>query len=467
MSSSNAHSVSNSKRILICDDDALFRKTLGLLLKEYGQTTSVQNADEAIQVLATKSFDLLLLDIQMRTHDEGLKAISKIRSIDPDLAIIMVSGSKDFQAVREAMKSGATDYLTKDFDPEEFKLTIERVFETRTLATTARKQSAETARGAKRYRLIGRSPSIENAKKIVEKFRLSDANVLISGETGTGKEILARLLRRIGVKGTLEPFVAVDSATLHSQTAESILFGHEKGAFTGADSMRRGLFEEADGGAIFFDEIANMPLMIQAKLLRVLQEKEIVRMGSSRTIPLDFRVIAATNRHLEKMAEKGEFLPDLLQRLNVLPISIAPLRERIEDIPLLVTHFLEEKSGGEVRMTEDALAVLANYSWPGNVRELAAQIDYSLAMISDREIDVADLHPKIRDAKPSSSSPSPPSGESFYDQMAAHEAKILREAYARLGSNVSQMATSLGMDRSHLHAKLKQHGIHQTKNRNN
>jgi two-component system response regulator AtoC len=274
-------------------------------------------------------------------------------------------------------------------------------------------------------------------------------------------------LRRNHPTGAPEPFVAVDSATLHSQTAESILFGHEKGAFTGAEGLRRGLFEEADGGVIFFDEIANMPLAIQAKFLRVLQEKEIVRMGSSRVIPLDFRVIAATNRSLEELAKKGEFLPDLIQRLNILPISLSPLRERKEDLPLLVSHFLAQKSGSRVEFTEDALAALAAYDWPGNVRELSAHIDYSLAMVDDAKVDVPDLHPKVLEVKkPAGSAVNGETGSaSFYDQMSAHEAHLLREAYTRAGGNVSQIALSLGMDRSHLHTKLRQHGIHPAKTR--
>jgi two-component system response regulator AtoC len=464
---SPSNAKSNTKRILVCDDDPLFRKTLGLLLRDFGSVVSTQNTDEALQILASKTFDLVLLDIQMRTPDEGLRAISRIRAIDPDLAIVMISGLKDFQVVREALRAGANDYLTKDFEPEEFKLVIERAFGKRDLETVVRKQTSEVARVANRYQLVGQSSTIEQVRKLIERFRSSAANVLISGETGTGKEIVARLLRRTLPNGTSEPFVAVDSATLHSQTAESILFGHEKGAFTGADGLRRGLFEEADGGVIFFDEIANMPLAIQAKLLRVLQEKEVVRMGSSRVISLDFRVIAATNRSLEEMAKKGEFLPDLIQRLNILPISIAPLRERKEDLPLLVSHFLAQKAGGRVQFTDDALTALATYDWPGNVRELSAHIDYSLAMIDDTVVDVPDLHPKVLEVKRTGEPGTSAETEetSFYDQMAAHEARLLREAYTRASGNVTQIALALGMDRSHLHTKLLQHGIHQAKAR--
>lgn len=461
MSSPNLNSGSNQKHILVCDDDPLFRKTLALLLRDYGTVTSVQNTAEALELFRTKTFDLVLLDIQMRTPEEGLDALPKIRAIDADLSIIMLSGLRDFEVVRRAMKGGADDYLVKDFEPEEFKITVERALGRRQLEQTSQKRNSEVTRNSKRYRLVGESQNIHQLRKHIEKFRTSNANVLIQGETGTGKEIVAHLLRKADERGNLEPFVAIDSATLHAQTAESMLFGHEKGAFTGAEIARKGLFEEADGGAIFFDEIANMPLMIQAKLLRVLQEKEIMRMGSNRSIPLEFRVIAATNRSLDAMVTRGEFLPDLIQRLNILPLTLSPLRERKEDLPLLVNFFLAEKTGGLVKMAEAALDAISNYSWPGNVRELSALIDYSLAITDDSEIDIADLHPKIIDTVQTK----PSAGLGFYEEVSKFEAELLRKAYEKLDGNVSQIALQLGIDRSHLHTKLKLHGIHQAKGR--
>ncbi len=446
-------------RILACDDDPLFRKTLGLLLRDFGTATFAQNADEAIQLLTRSRFDLLLLDVQMRTPNEGIEALGRIRALDSDLSIVMVSGRKDFSIVRAALRAGAMDYIVKDFEPDEFKLTIERVLNQRALERSAQKKSFETMRAARTVRLVGETTGIQNVRRLIEKFRASAANVVITGETGTGKEIVARLLRKQDGRGQFEPFVAIDSATLHAQTAESLLFGHEKGAFTGAENVKRGLFEEADGGTIFFDEVANLPLAIQAKLLRVLQEKEIVRLGSVRVIPLEFRVVAATNRPLEDLVARGEFLPDLWQRLNVLPISIPPLRERKEDLPLLIDHFLKEKTRNEVQITEEAKQALQWYDWPGNVREVSAFLDYSLALIDDRQIDVADLHPKVLDVKAPASADKTGSIPNFYDQVARFEGTLLREAYARFDGNISKMALGLGMDRSHLYGKLKSHSI--------
>ncbi len=448
----------NQKRILICDDDALSRKTLEVGLKGLGSTTCTSHADEALQLMAKKSFDLLILDIQMRTPDEGLVFLPRLRAIDPDLSIIVMSGLKDYKTVREAMKNGANDYLAKDFDTEELRLAVERSLSKKDLQDLHQQKNQEIIHQQSRHPMIGNSPAIQNLKKLIEKFRNASANILITGEMGSGKEIVARQLRKSLPNGSLEPFVAVDSATLHAHTAESILFGHERGAFTGADVAKKGLFEEANGGVVFFDEIGNMPLTIQTKLLRVLQEKEVVRLGSHRVIELEFRVIAATNRSLEDAVKKGEFLPDLLERIQTLPIIVPPLRERKGDISSLVEHFLKRKSGGKARISSEALQVLESYRWPGNVRELSAMLDYSIAMMDEFEIDVADLHPKLLDKKVTPGTQDDPS--SFSDQMAVFEKEVLKREYEKFSGNVSKMALGLGMDRSHLHAKLKLHGLH-------
>ncbi len=453
----------DDRKILVCDDDSLMRKTLALLLKNYGAVSTVANTDEVKALLQKQKFNLLMLDIQMRHDREGIEALPEIRRIDPELPIVMMSGLKDFKTVRDAMKSGATDYLSKDFEPEEFELAMDRIFEN----SLHRKREAQARFEAhsiqNQFRLVGQSPAIQEVARLIEKFRKSYANVLISGETGTGKELVAKLLRKELPHG-FEPFVAIDSATLHSGTAESLLFGHEKGAFTGADSSKKGLFEEADGGVIFFDEIANMPISIQAKLLRVLQEKEILRLGSTRTTPLRFRVIAATNRDLEALSKKGEFLPDLLQRLNVLPLDLPPLRARLEDLAELSAHLLAQKTGTPSTITNEALSLMKTYDWPGNVRELSAMLDYSLALLEQdlgapAIIDVQDLHPKIRNSKSRLSNSS-----SFYDQVEGFEKNLLAAAYDRCEGNISRVAKELDMDRSHLYAKLKLYGIHPRKN---
>jgi DNA-binding NtrC family response regulator len=328
--------------------------------------------------------------------------------------------------------------------------------------------------------LVGESPQMITLRRNIEKVRAGSGNVVITGDTGTGKELVARQLRRKFPDGSLEPFLAVDSATIQSTMAESTLFGHEKGAFTGAEKAAKGIFEEANGGIVYFDEIGNMPLEIQAKLLRVLQEKEILRIGSSKVLKLDFRVVCATNRNLEEMVTKGQFKDDLLQRLNVIPLHLSPLRERREDIKSLVEHFVarQHTAFGALEFTDNSIRILKAYSWPGNVRELGNLISYLATMIEGKEVDVADLPPKFRDverliesqAAQNATSNSANKGiadtsgkSAFYDRVSAFEEALLKAEYLKHEGNVSQLALTLRMDRSHLYSKLKEYGIHSTR----
>jgi DNA-binding NtrC family response regulator len=446
--------------ILICDDDELYQQAVKHALKNHAECKSARNGDEALTIVTKQHVDILLLDIQMRSADEGLRFIPRLKEADPDITILMVSGITDFRTVNEALRLGATDYIPKDADPDTIGHSILRLLERRELLLRNEQQQFEQSNEQKKHALIGKSPAITNLTRVIERIRKSPANVLITGETGTGKEVVARQLR-LSEQGALVPFVAVDSATIQSSMAESILFGHEKGAFTGAEKTTKGIFEEANGGIVYFDEIGNMPLEIQSKLLRILQEKEIIRLGSSRAIQLDFRVVAATNKDLEAMAKEGAFKFDLLQRLNVLPLQLAPLRERTEDIPLLVEHFCRKLSPtNSLCFTDDALSVLTRYPWPGNVRELQNIVAYVLAMSENAEIDVADLPPKIRDAAtPVKQQNNNDKTRNFYDRVAEFEKQILAEEYDRLNGNVSRMALELGMDRSHLYTKLKEHEL--------
>ncbi|MCM2280026.1 MAG: sigma-54 dependent transcriptional regulator [Oligoflexia bacterium] len=454
-------------QVLVCDDDSIFQTATRMSLKGKCDCRSAYNTDEALAILRNHAIDLVLLDVQMRTSDEGLKAIPKLKAADGELAIIMSSGLKDFQTVREAMRLGATDYVAKDAGPEELALTVFRALEKRALLRKSSQQDFEVAATQRRHPLLGISPKIQALRKTIERVRLSNANVVIQGETGTGKEVVARQLRRSAADGSLLPFVAVDSSTIQSTTAESILFGHEKGAFTGAERATKGIFEEASGGIVYFDELANMSLDIQAKLLRVIQEKEVTRLGSTRPLPLEFRVICATNKDLEKLCAEGRFKDDLWQRLNVLPIELPPLRERREDIPLLVEHFVQRQgaSGRNLTFTEAALENLQAYSWPGNIRELANVVAYVTAMTEAAEVDLADLPPKIRDRRPgipSTAADSEREAEAggFYEAVERFEKDLLARELSRNEANISRMALALRMDRSHLYTKLRQYGLH-------
>ncbi len=458
--------MSRQPQLLICDDDSTFHLAIKQALKGKCECRSAYNSDEAKVILTKNPIDVVLLDVEMRTPDEGLNALRVFREIDSDVPIVMSSGRTDFETVREAMRSGAMDYVVKDSEPDSLWHVIKRALETHRLKQRSEQQNFEVTTHQRQHILVGQSPKIQELRKIIDKVRMSPANVVIHGETGTGKEVVARQLRRTLPDGSLVPFVAVDSSTIQSSTAESLLFGHEKGAFTGAERMTKGIFEEAHGGIVYFDEIANMPLDIQAKLLRVIQEKEFVRLGSSKVIQSDFRVICATNRDLEEMVRKGTFKEDLLQRLNVLPINLSPLRERTEDIPLLVEHFLSRQNEFRpgMRLTDEAIDTLKAYPWPGNIRELTNMIAYVATMAERNEVDVADLPPKFRDrGHGTASSGDTSSAGTFYDRVARLEKEILTTEYQRYEGNISRLALGLGMDRSHLYTKLKEHGIHITK----
>lgn len=451
----------NLPQVLICDDDSSFHQLVKTSLKGKYGCRSTYNTDEAINVLKNHTIDVILLDIQMRTPEEGLKAIPLFRAIDDDIAVVMISSLKDFKIIQEAVRLGAIDYVEKDSEPDELVHSLARIFEKKELLKRNIQHKTEVIKQARSHVLIGETSDMVALKKTIDRVRQSNANVLISGETGTGKEIVARLLRKTLPDGSLEPFIAIDSATIQSSTAESFLFGHEKGAFTGAEKTTKGVFEEAHGGLVYFDELANMPYDIQAKLLRVLQEKEISRLGSSKVIKLDFRVVCATNQDLQELGRSGHFKTDLFQRINVLPIQIPPLRERKEDIPLLIEYLLQKHGAGKSGLTlaADTLICLQGYPWPGNVRELSNLVSYLVTMTESSEVSISDLPARFRNA-PAPSSNEAEDSAGFYTKVAQFEKDILKNEYGRMKGNVSRMALALGMDRSHLHNKLKEYGIH-------
>ena len=445
--------------ILICDDDLTFQLATKQVLTRMGKHHChwAKNTDEARVFLAKHSIELLLLDIEMRTPREGLDFLPWLKENFPGLPLIVCSGRSDFESIKCALQGGAWDYLRKGCEPEHLIHVVSQALERSAERARAEIMQQEIRRNLSSDRIIGKSETVVKLREKLERFKRSDAPVLIWGETGTGKELIARSLRPIREDGSLGPFVSVDSATIMESTAESMLFGHEKGAFTGADRTRPGLFEQADGGVIFFDELANMPLSIQQKLLRVLQEKEVTRMGSERSIKLHFRVVAATNQDLEALVVSGKFQADLLQRLNVLPIQLPPLRDRREDIESLVVHFLKKSTHSSTRvLSPEALVLLQRYSWPGNIRELQNVIEYAITMTDQKVLDPGDLPERIRaHLNPESQK----EASTFYEKIIRFERSLLEEALQGPYTSVSELATQLGMDRSHLYTKLKQHGL--------
>jgi DNA-binding NtrC family response regulator len=466
-------------RILIVDDDQTIHLALKYLLKKEYRCLSAFNGDEALAVLSSQTVDIVLMDLHMRRQFEGLEYLPKILASQPNLEALILSGDTEPNLAARCAEAGAAGYILKGSSEDQILMTVQLLIHKRSLQQQTRAFTADRKQNLEKHQIIGNSQPIRNLMAKVEKLKNANVHVLISGESGTGKELVAR---HIAGKDS-KPLITVDSSTITSSMAESILFGHEKGAFTGAASQTPGLFEEANGGSIFFDEVANMPLDIQSKLLRVIQEKEILRVGSTRVIPLEFRVMAATNRNLDELCAKGLFKFDLFQRLNVVEVRIPSLRERPEDIPLLAEHFLRKfaRPGSPTHLSRDAHESLMRYSWPGNVRELSNVLAGICAIGASgeegAEILAADLPPKFHQTRlPSALSPSPeaqtfgkdsvrsaPTEEitsvGFYSEVQRLEGKLLHDYYQKLGGNLSKMSRVLGMSRTHLYSKLREHQL--------
>ena len=383
------------QRILVADDEESMRWVLSKALKKKGFAVDLAaDGDEALRLIRTHAYDLAILDIKMPGLT-GLELLDRVRELASDLLVVIMTAEASMKNAVEAMKRGAYDYITKPFDLDVIDAIVEKVNRAREMTSQVTHLKEELK---ERYQpdktIIGNSPAMREVYKVIGKVAPSDVTVLLQGESGTGKELIARAIhfnsKRIG-----KPFVALNCAAIPKELLESELFGFEKGAFTGAAERKLGKFEHAHGGTIFLDEIGDMPLDLQAKILRVLQEREIVRTGSSQSIPVDVRIVAATNQDLEAMVTRKEFREDLFYRLNVVPIQLAPLRERQDDVPLLIEYFLEktclEMDIPLKQCSPEALRHLSGYSWPGNIRELENTIKRAVILSSDPILTVADF----------------------------------------------------------------------------
>jgi DNA-binding NtrC family response regulator len=442
--------------VLVCEDEELYQLKLRHSLSRDFDLRFVQDGAGLLEAVKAFDPDAVVLDIALREPREGLAVMSKLRSQMPATPVIIHSGYADAASVVEAMRLGATDYVAKDCPPAELRRQL--------LHAIGRRQRQATARGCPgdgRGPFVGGSETTLQLRRTIEKIRPHPGNVIIRGESGAGKELVARLLRRLGRDGSPETWVDIDSSTIQDHMAESVLFGHERGSFTGAERQRIGLFEQAAGGTVYFDEISNMSLEVQAKLLRVLQEKRVRRMGSSKSMGLDFRVVAATNRDLAAMCREGRFRFDLYSRLEVFIIEVPPLRERRGDISALVEHFLTMYGGPIAPPIEpEAAALIASYDWPGNIRELANAVQFMLMESEGGAITRDHLPSKILNCRYLRRHASA-DGTSFRDQVKQFEENLLRQELSRAGNNVSEVARRLKMDRSSLYLKLDEHGLKQ------
>lgn len=382
-------------RILVADDEESMRWVLSKALRKKGFTVDLaRDGEEAMRLIRSESYDLAILDIKM-PGISGLDLLDKVREIKAELLVVIMTAEAGMKNAVEAMKRGAYDYLTKPFDLDVVDAIIEKANRARemTLQVSTLKDELKEHYLLERG-IIGNSPPMREVYKTIGKVAPSDMTVLVQGESGTGKELIARAIH-YNSRRLVKPFIAMNCAAIPKELLESELFGHEKGAFTGAIERKPGKFEQANGGTVFLDEIGDMPLDLQAKILRVLQEREITRTGGSQNIPVDVRIVAATNQDLQQLVQQRLFREDLYYRLNVVPINLLPLRERREDITLLVEHFLQKTCAEldtQLKKVEDsALERLVAYSWPGNVRELENVIKRAVILSSDPLLTIDDF----------------------------------------------------------------------------
>lgn len=448
--------------ILIVDDDPPIVQSLGGILSDEGFVIlTASNGYEALKVIDEESPDLVLLDIWMPGMD-GIETLREIKRSYPFLQVVIISGHGTIETAVKATKLGAYDFIEKPLSIEKVVVTINNALNFRRLEEENRFLRKKTL---EKHSITGNSPPIQLLKKQVAIAAPTDAWILITGENGTGKELVARTIHQMSKRAD-KPLIDVNCAAIPDELIESELFGHEKGAFTGATAKKRGKFELADKGTIFLDEIGDMSLKTQAKILRILQEQKFERVGGTRTLSVDVRVLAASNKDLEKEIEKGTFRDDLYYRLNVIPIETPPLRHRTEDIPLLVETFLkefaEEGHSRQKTITPGAIELLKAYPWPGNVRELKNLIERLAIMTESDVIDEGDIPPSYRRSNRSRSQ-----GEEigFFNAASFKEAKkefektyILRKL-SENNNSISQAAESMGIERSHLYKKIKSLGI--------
>jgi two-component system nitrogen regulation response regulator NtrX len=451
-----------ASRVLLIDDDAGIRESMRMPLEYEGyEYSSAASAEEGLAAIQRESPDLVFLDIKMPGMD-GLDALTRIRAIDETLPVVMISAHGSASVGAEATRRGAVDFVEKPFGAERLLVTIRNVLDQRRLRDENRtlKRAAEA-----RYQMVGESPGLRQVGDAIKRAAPTNATVLLLGESGVGKELVARAIHRNSLRSR-ERFVQVNCAAIPEELIESELFGHEKGSFTGATEKQIGKFEQADRGTIFLDEVGDMSPKTQAKVLRVLQEGEVERLGSSRTIKVDVRVIAATNKDLEEEIGKGTFREDLFFRLSVIPIPVPPLRERREDIPTLVRHFADlfsrEHNRRPQRFTQAALDFMQKARWKGNVRELRNTVERLIIMTPRDTIDVDDLRDIVRienrPVTPDNEKERPGTLREFKEVA---ERAFLVEKLREHNWNISKTAEVIGTPRSNLYKKLEQYGISQ------
>ena len=452
---------SNAMKILVVDDHLHTIETISDVVEDMGhEPVGALSAEKAYEILNEGEIDVVLTDLVL-TGDDGLKLLGFIRHNYPEVPAVLISGHGTVETAVAALKDGALDFLVKPIDLTRLRAVVNVAVRFRTAILQNRVLRSRLKERDVLEKIVGRSPGIQRIKQLISQIAPSNATVLVTGESGTGKELVAEAIHLLSARNT-NTLVCINSAALSPELLESELFGHEKGAFTGAIKSKEGQFEVADGGTIFFDEIGDMPQAIQAKILRVLEKRNFTRVGGTRPISVDVRVIAATNADLKVAMDKGNFRQDLFYRLNVISIDIPPLRERGEDVPLLVTHFLNElnkRDERSVSLDPEALEALCSYSWPGNVRELRNTLERAFLICAGNRILKGDLPAEIADIevvrKPKISKAPSYVGKT----MEEIEKEAIEAALESTGWNKSQAAQMLKIGLKTLYRKLDKYEI--------
>jgi len=443
--------------ILVVDDEEIVRESLVEWLREEGYNAEVaEDGFKALEKLKERNWDIALVDLKMPKMD-GLELLEKIKQESPDTQVIIFTAYATVHTAVQAIKKGAYDYLVKPLDPEEVSLLIERLLKRQELLKEVSFLRKELTKQYKFHDLVSKSAKMQKIFELARTVAKSNSNILILGESGTGKELLARAIHNESPRAN-GPFVAVSCVAIPDTLLESELFGHEKGAFTDAIAQKKGKFELAHGGTLFLDEIGDISPKMQLTLLRVLEEKEFTRVGGTKPIKVDVRIIAATNRDLQKAVQEGRFRDDLFYRLNVITIHLPPLRERKEDIPLLVQHFIEKfnlQMGKKVeRISDEALRILMQYDWPGNVRELENTIERAMVITKGKMLTPEDIEiPSLQNNFPAEENE-----KTLEAVERAHILRILNET----DWNIQRSAHILGIDRTTLYNKIKKYNLKKT-----
>jgi DNA-binding NtrC family response regulator len=443
--------------ILVIDDEESMRDACRQTLsKNASRVETAADGTTGLAMLQKQSFDLVILDLKMPGLS-GMEVLKTVKQQDPEIVVVVITGYATVESAVEAMKSGAYDYIPKPFTPETLRIIVQRALEKRLLALENVLMRAELKGRFGPQVIIGASAAMREIETLVQKVAPTDSTVLICGETGTGKELVARAIHNQSYRKD-KPFIVIDCAGLVENLFESELFGHVKGSFTGATETKHGRFEVANSGTVFLDEIGNISLNIQAKLLRVLQEKQITRVGSAQVINVDVRIIAATNKDLQQCIKQGTFRDDLFYRLSVVPVNLAPLRERQEDIPLLAEYFLRKYSKKRARditaISAPAMELLAEYDWPGNVRELENVIERAVVLAGAQTIEPADLlYYDLAGRTP------PSDNVANSTALAEVEKQHILETLKKSEDHIGKAADALGIDRKTLRLKLKKYGV--------